>query len=236
MRHRNAVVCVLTAFLLHDIQARAQPRPAAPPPRPAAPLPRPAAPPLAPPPGVAPTAGMSEDARKEEARKYFEKGLALFDDEAWDGALAEFLHSREIYPGRAATKNAAICLRKVKRFDESLTMFEELLRIPGLTPADRELAEKEMVSLRSFVGVLDIRGAEAGATVIVDGRNRGSAPTQPVRVNVGTHVVRVYKEGFEAFETRIDVPGGQAELVNAKLAPLLRSGRLKVMERQGYVL
>src|SRR5262249_24288608 len=94
----------------------------------------------------------------------------------------------------------------------------------------------EMVSLRSFVGVLDIRGAEAGASVIVDGRNRGSAPTQPIRVNVGTHVVRVYKEGFEAFETRVDVPGGQAEVVAAKLAPLLRSGRLKVIERQGYVL
>jgi hypothetical protein len=179
---------------------------------------------------------MSPEAKKEEARKYFEKGLLLFDDESWDGALAEFLRSREMYPGRAATKNAAICLRKLKRYEESLAMFEELLRIPNLPPADRDVAEHELIALRGFVGTVEVRGAEAGATVIVDGRNRGTAPVPPIRLSVGTHVVRVYKEGFEAFETRIDVPAGAAEVVDAKLPPLLRSGRLKVVERANQAL
>lgn len=187
----------------------------------------------APPAAGKPADPEAEAKRKDEARKYFEKGLLLFDDEAWDGALAEFLRSREIYPGRAATKNAAICLRKLKRFDESLDLFEQVLAMPGISADDKQIANREIATLRGLVGTVEVKGAEAGATVIVDGRNRGSAPVPALRVTVGTHVVRVYKEGFEAFEARIDVAGGAAVPVQAKLAPLLKSGRLKVNEKGG---
>ena len=46
------------------------------------------------------------EAKKEEARGYFQKGLTLLDDQAWDAALVEFQRSRQIYPTRNATKNA----------------------------------------------------------------------------------------------------------------------------------
>lgn len=45
--------------------------------------------------------------------------------------------------------------------------------------------------------------------------------------------MRVYKEGFTPFERRIDVAGTQAVTLDARLAPLELSGRMKVVESRG---
>lgn len=180
----------------------------------------------------------ADSAKKDEARTHFELGLTHFDSGEWAAALAEFKRSLELFPTRAAAKDAAICLKKEKRYDEALDMFESVARsFPDLSPVDRELVERETASLRPFVGALDVRSAEPGARVIVDGRERGTTPlTGPARVAVGSHVVRVFKEGFFPFEARVDVAGGQTARVDAALHALTRSGRLRVVEEAGLGL
>jgi hypothetical protein len=175
---------------------------------------------------------------KPEAKALFDSGIAHFDRGEWSAALADFLRSRALFPTKAATKNAAVCFRKEGRFDESLETFEALLReFPDLAPADRAFAEKESAELRGSVGSIEIAGAEPGAAVVVDGRARGTYPTSaPLRVAAGSHVVRVYKEGFSPLETRVDVAGRQGVVVEARLAPLTQAGRLSVTETGGRAL
>ena len=173
---------------------------------------------------------------KAEAREHFFRAVELFDNGSWAAALAEFLQSRALYPTRQATKNAAVCLKKLSRFDESLDMFEALLRefADDLPAADRAEAGREVTALRGLVGTIDVAQGELGAAIIVDGRSRGDFPlVAPLRVAAGTHTVRVFKEGFEPFETRVDVAGGQIVQVGAKLRALSASGRLRVTERSG---
>lgn len=176
--------------------------------------------------------------RKEAARSHFELGLSYFDNGEWGPALAEFLRSRELYPTRAATKDAATCLEKEKRYDEALDMFETLTReFPDLSLSDRSLVEREMSTLGASVGVIDVRGAEPGARIIIDGRERGDAPLRsPVRVSVGSHVVRAFKEGFLPFERRVDVAGRQTATITVAMSALTRSGRLRVAEETGRSL
>ncbi|MDB4995069.1 MAG: hypothetical protein JWM74_2501, partial [Myxococcaceae bacterium] len=177
-----------------------------------------------------------DDSKKDEARTHFERAITLFEEGAWDAALVEFLKSRELYATRAATKDAAICLRKLHRFDEALDMFETLLReFPNLPPEDRTLAEQEVQALRALVGTIVVRGSE-GATVAVDDRARGTTPTSRIRVAAGSHTVRVFKEGFEPFETRVNVTGGSEQAVEARLTALRSSGRLRVSEQSNKVL
>lgn len=179
-------------------------------------------------------AGADADAKREEAREHFQKGIALFEEESWDAALVEFLRSREIFATRAATKDAALCLRKLSRFDEALDLFQALLReFPSLPPEDRALAEGAIKELTARVGGIDIQAAEPGASIVVDGRERGTVPAPPIRVNVGTHLLRLSREGFVPFETQIKVAGAQTVVLKAKMAPLTRGGRLKVSEQSG---
>jgi len=173
--------------------------------------------------------------QKEEARSHFELGLSHFDREEWQAALVEFLKSRELFPSRGNTKNAAICLRKVGRFEEALEMFERLLHdFPDLSPTDRALAEREIAELKASLGTVQIQGAPDGASVTIDSIERGKTPLRsPIRLSAGTHMIRVTKEGALPFELRVDLAGGQAVVVRAQLAALTQAGRLSITEHGG---
>lgn len=168
---------------------------------------------------------------KDEARARFERGMSFFDRKVWDAALAEFLASRAAYPTRSNTQNAAICLRNLNRFDEALEMFEALLKeFPNLAPAERQAVDKEVKELESLVGTIDVRAPQDGAQISIDGRDRGTTPAPPVRVAAGSHVVKVYKEGFAPVEKRIEVASKQNVLFEARFESLAQSGRLSVTE------
>jgi hypothetical protein len=236
IRHGRVTAFVLALTAMGNAFAQpAAPPPAPPPPPPAAPPAKPPPPPAAAETGAPP---VPDESKKGEAKAHFDKGLALLNEEAYAAALAEFLVSRELYPTRAGTKNTAVCLRKLQRFDESLDMFETLLReFPNLPPETRKEAQQNIAELRELTGTIDIKGAEPGAAIVVSGQSRGEyPPISPLRVAAGAHLVRLVKEGFEPFEARVDVAGGQTATVTAKLRPLTASGRLKVIERAGRAL
>jgi len=171
---------------------------------------------------------------KSKAKLHFKRGLKLLREEAWSPALAEFKRSRELFPTRVATNNAAIALRKLQRYDEALDMFETLLRDFQVKPSERKIAQKEIAELRSLVGTIDIVGAEPGSAIVISSIDRGEyPPVKPIRVPAGNHVVRVFLEGYEPFETRIDVAGGQIASIEAKMSKLTDSGKLRVTERTG---
>jgi hypothetical protein len=181
----------------------------------------------------------SPDAARDEAVAHFMKGLSLFDSGVYAAALAEFLEARRIYPLRNASLQAGFCLEKLGRFDEALDQFEAVLRDFGETmPADvKVIAQRKVVEMRGLVGTLEIEGAEPGSALVIDGRDRGEFPAlAPLRVAAGSHLVRVFKEGFEPFETRVEVAGGQLARVRVILRALTSSGRLRVEEQGGRSL
>lgn len=193
-----------------------------------------AAPPT-PPPAPLDPAAQAEATAKEEARKHFDQGLALFDRGSLDAAYPEFEKSISIYPTRAAIKNAALCLRRLNRFAEAVDMNERLLAFPGVSDEEKGIANAELAQLRPVVGNIIIDGVQAGATVAIDNKPVGTTPlTGPLHVPVGTRVVRILKAGFETFEQRVEAAGGKDVTVRAVLAPLELSGWLQVDEASGY--
>jgi hypothetical protein len=78
-----------------------------------------------------------------------------------------------------------------------------------------------------------VRSGEQGAQVLIDERARGATPLAPVRVSAGSHLVRVYKQGFVPFEMRVEVAGEQKKVVESRLVPLTQSGELNVVEANG---
>ena len=192
---------------------------------------------VAAPPGALPPDAAS--AAKDDAVAHFDRGLALLDQGAWAAALAEFLEARRLYPLRNAVYQAGLCLENLKRYDEALDRFEATLReLGGAAPPDvKARVERKVAEMRDLVGELAIVGAEPGATVTVDGLPRGEHPeTTPLRLPVGSHLVRVSRAGFESFEARILVAAGQTARLTARLAPLGPSGRARIAEQGGGAL
>jgi hypothetical protein len=181
-----------------------------------------------------PVSSSAVDARAQ-AEAHFYRGLALFKDAAWDGALAEFLESRRLHPTRAATRNAALCLKNLHRFDEALDLFDAVAREFGAaeTTVQRGLEDKERTEMEALVGTIAITSSERGASIRVDGRERGVAPLGAVRVAVGSHVVQIYKDGFLPETRTIALVGGATASVDVRLRALGMSGRLRVTEAEG---
>jgi hypothetical protein len=176
---------------------------------------------------------------KAQALERFERGVTLFDDGSLEVALTEFLEARRLYPLRSATANAVVCLDKLGRHDEALEMAEALLREFGsaMTPEARERTQHKVLELRARVGTIEITKAEVGATILIDGKDRGEyPPLGPLRVKAGSHLLRVIMPGFEPFETQTDVAGGGIVVVEALQKALIRSGRLSVVEQSGKTL
>ena len=187
----------------------------------------------APAPPVAPQ-GQAADAAKVEAKASFDRGVSLFDSGAYDAALVEFQRARRLFPTRSASRNAALALRILHRFDEAMDVVEEQLRDSSLHEAERVSLARELQELGAVVGFLVIESAELDAAVLVDGVERGKTPLlRPVRVSAGTHVVRVFKEGFLSYEGRIEVAGQESTRVKATLRALMQGGRLAVTEDRG---
>lgn len=155
----------------------------------------------------------AEENRKAEAKERFLRGLEFARSEQnWDAALAEFLASHELFPTQVALLNAAISLTKLGRYPEALERYAQLLSVHGATMSaeDRALIEAETEELRNLVGEIDLTANEAGASVVVDGRERGTTPLREVLIVApGTHSVRVTKPGFETVESSVLVASRQ---------------------------
>lgn len=180
-------------------------------------------------------------ARYAKAKEHFEKATALRKKNDLAAALAEYLASRRVQPTWGATSAAAWCLRALFRYDEALDMVDVLLRDYEKTlPAEpKNDAQRMMIELRGLVGTIDITDAEFDAAVTIDGRSRGTFPSpNPYRVAAGTHIVRVYKEGYDPFETSVDVAGNQVQTIVARLRKLEvdESGRLRVTDSANRIL
>jgi PEGA domain len=202
----------------------------------------PAEPPTAPPTitgePIAPDPDAAEHAAKEQARAAFLKGVEVLKAGKPDVALPYLLRSRALFPTKNATINAILCLSQLGRHGDELELQEALLRdFTTLTAEEKKDAQLRIAELRTVLGTIVIDGAPIGAAIVIDGRNRADFPAvAPLYVPAGAHVVRVYKELFEPFETRLDVAGGQTVRVTAKLRALSTSGRLRVVERKGMAL
>jgi len=176
--------------------------------------------------------------RRAEAAHHFEVGLELVQQQAWDSALVEFLRSRQLFPLRNAVRNAAVCLRELHRYDEALETYDSLLQDFGkeLPEADRQSVVADIAKLGKYVAFLAVESDPPGATVVVDGRERGKTPLdKPVRVTIGTRNVRVYREGYAPYETPVFVASGETQRVSAKLSVVSRLGTLRVTESTGRV-
>jgi len=176
-----------------------------------------------------------QEPAESEARARFFKGLELFAAKDWGAALAEFERSRQLYPTRGATRNAAICLKNLRRYDESVMLYEQWRRTwPDAPEDERKLVEAELAALAELVGSLRITVNEVGATVFVDGVERGKSPlAAPLRVSAGAHVIHVYKDGYVAAQASTTVAGAAAAAVEVALRPLAQSGRLRVRVLDG---
>lgn len=156
------------------------------------------------------------------ARSLFSKGMVFLTTGDHERALDAFLRSRAAVPRAASTRNAAICLTHLERYDEALEMYEILIEDFGSTlgPTEKEEITSFMAELRKKVGSVNLTFYVQGR-IFIDRRARGRLPlSKPLWVLGGKRVVRILSPDHHPLEVTVEVPLGGTVPVNVPLVPL----------------
>jgi hypothetical protein len=158
-------------------------------------------------------------------------GLKLYKEGLVKEALAAFVAADKIVARPSVERNIGQCQRDLKDFAGAYETYAALLEKfgPTLKPAESADVKRAVDELSLLTSTLDVKSAEADATVAIDDKTIGKTPLpKPVRVNIGQHTVTVTKSGFEPFTKSADCRGNDQIVVDAALEKEIKTGHVAV--------
>jgi hypothetical protein len=155
------------------------------------------------------------------ASQHFDKGVSLFNNEDYEGALVEFKAAYSAEPHYAVRYNIGVCLYKLHRYSEAQVEMSAFLEEGGKSVSGKKRTEIEgmLEELKSFVGFLDVDCNVAGAQLHIDDRSVATLPLEySVALEVGEYRITVTADGYEDHTTKITVPGGDVVVLEVELS------------------
>lgn len=160
------------------------------------------------------TGGQSAE---ELAMAEFQAGIALFESGQYVEAANRFRAAMKHKASWKMYYNIGQSEAAAQRYGLALEAFETYLVAGGddVAVAKKDEVLKEIERLRLLVGVIDFR-AEEGASLVIDGYVRGTAPLEGVvRVAAGPHRVQVTMNEEVIYDKRIKFAGGMTTVIDA---------------------
>lgn len=164
----------------------------------------------------------SADDAIARARAHYERGVALFDEEQFTAALAEFEAAYAISHRPALLFNIGQIQARLGHAVESADALEAYLEQVAEVPAERRaLVEAEIATQRGRIVSVTVTADVDGAMVSLDDVDRGTTPLPaPLRVSAGEHLLRVSADGHETSQQRFRVAGGEERALSIDLVRL----------------
>src|SRR5688500_12520230 len=91
-------------------------------------------------PSPGPAATPSAGETTEAARAHFKTGTRLYQDQNFEGALAEFEAAYQLKPGPGSLQNVALCQKALFRYGEAVDTLTQLLTLHEAELSDAERA------------------------------------------------------------------------------------------------
>lgn len=131
-----------------------------------------------------------DEATVEMARARFREGVQFYDQRQYEKARLAFLQAYALKPHPTVLLNLAQSELRGDRPEDAAGHFAEYLRTtPDASEAEKQEAELGFAAAKSKVGEISVVVDGTGATVLVDGVERGTTPlATPLYVRAGAHV------------------------------------------------
>jgi hypothetical protein len=159
------------------------------------------------------------DNQSREAGRHFQRGVDLYADGDFRGALVEFKKAYTVWPRANVLYDIGQTEYQLLDYASALKTMERYLAETGPNAAHRSDVEATVEILRGRVGrvALSIEGGGSGCEISIDDQPQGSASTDtPIMVSVGSRKIGVSCSGRTA-SRRVEVAAG--EIVRVELSP-----------------
>lgn len=179
----------------------------------------------------APVARAQTRADSAEARVYFKRGNALYEQATrstgkrrtrlLERSLEAYTSSLRIVRSRNAIFNTAIVFEELGRLEDAFNYYTEYLAIEGIGEIDRREADRRRTTIVPRVALVNVVTEPAGATCWVDRMDVGPSGTTPLELALpsGKHQVLLRKDGYEPATVEVDAVRGERKPYEISLVP-----------------
>jgi hypothetical protein len=154
------------------------------------------------------------DARLDEARTHFQRGVELYKERNFDAALVEFTRAYSVAENYRLLYNIGQVHFERHDYVAALKNFRQYLQAGGSdVPASRrDSVEQEIATLERRVARVRIDCNVSGAEILIDQTPVGTTPLDDaVLVNPGTRQVTARKPGYEGQLRSVTIAGAEMQ-------------------------
>jgi tetratricopeptide (TPR) repeat protein len=152
------------------------------------------------------SAAQEPAADTREAGKHFERGVVLYGETDYPGALVEFKRAYALAPNAAVLYNVGEAEYQLQDYAGALLTFTRYLAEAPAGAGRRVEVEADIEILRARVGHLSVVTVPAGADVLVDDQPAGKTPLEErLLVSVGHRKVTASLPGGPSATRYVDV-------------------------------
>jgi hypothetical protein len=158
---------------------------------------------------------------RTEAERLLDEATRLFSDEAdYAAALELFWRSYRLAPSALALKGIAVVQELQGLYVDAHQTLARLLDEFGATLTERQRAtlQNRLDRMRARIGAIEVRVAQPGARVLVDGREIGRGPVRAATlVMPGAHTVLATLPGHDPWTQTRTIAAGATESLTIEL-------------------
>ncbi|UJR83729.1 tetratricopeptide repeat protein [Sandaracinus amylolyticus] len=157
---------------------------------------------------------------QEDARTLFQRGQTAYSQGDYDAAIEQWTRAYELDPRPLLQFNLSQAYERLGRLEDAIRALELYLERADPNDEHQSDARARVSALRERVGRTSVRvtGGPEGATILVDGEDRGRTPRpDPIQVPPGSHRIAVRAQGYSEFTSTVVVPAGQSVDVTVEM-------------------
>jgi tetratricopeptide (TPR) repeat protein len=159
-----------------------------------------------------------------EAGTHFRRGVELYSETNYAGALVEFKRAYELAPSAAALYDLGEAQYQLQDYAAALRSFRRFLSDYGPNENHRAEVEANVQVLATRVGRVNVTTVPVGADITVDDESVGKTPlNEPILVSVGRRKVTASMPGLAPVSRYVEVAAGDEVAAALALAPPIAS-------------
>jgi tetratricopeptide (TPR) repeat protein len=159
-----------------------------------------------------------DDAPRKDASAHFGRGVELYNDGDFRGALVEFKKAYAIWPRANVLYDVGQCEFQLLDYASSLKTMERYLAETGPNALHRSEVEATVEILRNRVGRIALATSVPECDVTIDDQPAGTTPiASPILVSVGSRKLVLHCPGRAPTTRQVEVAAGETVRLDPKL-------------------
>jgi hypothetical protein len=170
----------------------------------------------------APIPALAQPNQKVEALQHYERGMSQLKSKAFREAIAELNQAYELGHEFAVLYDIGQAYLWIDEPARAVKSFKKYLSEGGkhVPSSRRKEVEQEIVMQEGRIAIVIIHAKQEGVMIKADGGEVGRTPLpEGLDLNAGTHVLSASAQGFQTWEQKLELAGGDRRNIEVVLSP-----------------